>query len=63
VPVRYSIRRQQKHGGAPLTDEDQLHLERQILQNDDDLEYKPSMMEGLFQMSHNVQELRKILLD
>jgi hypothetical protein len=53
VPVRYSIRSQQKRGGAAVSDEDQLQLERQILQNEEDLEYKPSMMEGLFQMSHS----------
>lgn len=60
VPVRYSIRRQKR---GVIVGEYQLEMERHILQNETDLEYKPSMMEGLFQLSHSAQEIRKILID
>jgi len=33
------------------------------MQNDVDLEYKPTEMEGLFQMNHSSLELKKLLID
>jgi hypothetical protein len=33
------------------------------MQNDVDLEYKPTEMEGLFQMNHSALELKKLLID
>ena len=58
VPVRYSIRRAQKMGKV---NPDNLEIERQILNNEVDFEYKPSEMEGNFQLNQSAQEIKKHL--
>lgn len=63
VPVRYSMRRLAKSGNIQAIEEHELQLERQILNQEIDFEYKPSEIEqGMFTMAQSAQEIRKLLL-
>lgn len=58
VPVRYSIRTAGDKSNVKQ------ELERQILNNDLDFEYKPNAeMEGMFTMDQSAQEIKKLLAD
>ena len=61
VPVRYSIRRGHKEQTA-LSPDHEVELERQIMNQEIDFEYRPNEMEGLFAMDQTAQEIRKMLL-
>ena len=57
MPVRYSIRThpQETSAGESTT------LERKILNNQLDFEYKPSCIESMFKMDEKTQEIQKLL--
>lgn len=60
LPVRYSIRTNPNIIGIANND-DQHQLERKIMNNELDFEYKPSNLENLFAMDEKTQEIQKIL--
>lgn len=63
VPVRYSIRRTKGGNRQALPQDSDLHLERQILNNQIEVEYKPNQMEGMFQLDQSAQDIRRLLID